>query len=236
MGNDDLSAQSTNEQEVFVQLEHQVERGSLFTHTVVSRNADRIHEAESFLYGLIDTLIEKGMITQDEVAQATGKVRQEMEEKGQTIGPGIALRVDGSDDRKVNFVQVNCAERYHICKAVCCKLHFALTVEEVESGKIKWDLGEPYYIRQESKGCCHHLNQNTNQCSIYEDRPGICRSYSCANDERIWKDFENMVLNEEWISEHLGKSRFRLMTMQMLPQNIAYQPVGSKTAPHNNKD
>ena len=210
-------------------LERQVERGSLLTHTVVSQNADRIHEAESFLFGLIDVLIERGALTQDEVLQAAGKVRQQMEENGQTVGPGIALRIEGDGAKRDDFVPVNCSERLHICKAVCCRLHFALTAEEVESGRIKWDLGEPYYIRHESTGCCHHLDPNDRVCTVYENRPSVCRQYSCAGDERIWKDFDKMILNEEWIEENLRASKPRLVTVQMLPQKVAYRRADGKS-------
>ncbi len=76
-----MQNEETSEEQALAQLERQVERGSLFTHTIVSRNSDQIHEAESFLYGVIDILIEKGIVTQDEVLQSAGKVRQEMEER-----------------------------------------------------------------------------------------------------------------------------------------------------------
>jgi hypothetical protein len=113
---------------------------------------------ESFLYGLIDVLIEKKIATPDEILQATEKVRREMEKRGETLGPGIALRVDEDESGEDEFVAINCSERLHICKAICCSLSFALSAEEVESGKIKWDLGQPYYIRQEKSGCCTHLD------------------------------------------------------------------------------
>jgi Fe-S-cluster containining protein len=206
-------------EEPLVRLEQQVERGNLFTHTIVSRNADQINLVESMLYGLIDVLAGKGTVTQEEIFEASAKARQEMEEKGQTSGPGVALWIegDGNDNKEKNFVPVNCAERLHICKAVCCKLHFALTAQQVESGKIKWDLGQPYYIRQEASGYCTHLEPGSRCCSVYADRPRICSRYSCAHDERIWKDFENMVLNDEWIEGHLGHSKPRLASMQMIP-------------------
>ena len=35
------------------------------------------------------------------------------------------------------------------------------------------------------------------------DRPGICRHYSRANEERIWSDFENMELNHECLDANL---------------------------------
>jgi hypothetical protein len=33
----------------------------------------------------------------------------------------------------------------------------------------------------------------------------VCRGYSCANDPRIWKDFERMELNAEWITANLSE-------------------------------
>jgi Fe-S-cluster containining protein len=103
-----------------------------------------------------------------------------------------------------------------ICNAVCCKLHFALSQGEVESGKVKWDLGQPYYIRHETNGFCSHNDRQTGGCSIYADRPGVCRKYSCANDERIWKDFDNMELNREWLDANLNRaSRPQIMATSM---------------------
>ena len=198
-------------------LERQVERGSLFTHTALSDNADRINEAEFMVYGLVDLLIEKGAVKSDEVFRAAARVQDEMEAKGETIGPGVALRVDEAEE-KDDFVPVNCAERIHICKAVCCKLQFALSAEEVESGNAKWDLGRPYFARKESTGYCTHNDPEKKSCQIYDDRPTVCRRYSCAKDERIWKNFEEMELNEEWINENLGESRPLLARALMFKQ------------------
>ena len=39
---------------------------------------------------------------------------------------------------------------------------------------------------------------------IYDDRPSPCRQYSCVGDDRIWKDFDAMELNQEWIDDRLG--------------------------------
>jgi Fe-S-cluster containining protein len=103
-------------------------------------------------------------------------------------------------------VEVDCSARLHICHAACCRLDFALSVEEVEAGKVKWDLGRPYFIRRESDGCCTHLDSASGTCRIYHDRPAVCRGYSCAKDTRIWKDFDNMVLNQEWIDANLGRA------------------------------
>jgi len=197
-------------------LERQIERGSFFLHTEVSRNAEDIHETQSLLFGAIDVLVASGLLKEEEILEAARKVRTQMDAQGRTTAPNIALRVDAPlAAGQPEFVAVNCAERLPVCKAICCRLHFALTAEEVEKGAVKWDMGRPYSIRQESDGSCTHMIGGN--CSVYADRPGICRRYSCATDTRIWSDFENMVLNEEWIAEHLKGDRPRLVATQMVP-------------------
>jgi Fe-S-cluster containining protein len=205
-------------------LERQIERGSLFTHTALSQNAEETHELASVAYGIIDLLIDKGILTRDDVLQSARSVRQQMDATSATAGPGVAMRVDSPAEPGKETVLVNCAERLPICKAICCKLTFALTREEIEAGHVKWDLGIPYYIRQEATGFCTHLRDSPRGCGVYENRPAICRRYSCAGDTRIWKDFEGMVLNEEWINEHLHGSKPTLMAAQMMPREVLSPP------------
>jgi Fe-S-cluster containining protein len=149
---------------------------------------------------LIDVLIQKGITIPEELSKAASDVRSEMFEKGEQAHTGVGLRIDDAqNDQPV--VAVNCNERMHICQAVCCKLQFALSVPEIESGDIKWDLGKPYFIRHETSGYCTHLHAEKKCCSVYDNRPQVCRKYSCANDTRIWKDFDKMELNEAFINE-----------------------------------
>jgi Fe-S-cluster containining protein len=95
---------------------------------------------------------------------------------------------------------VDCAARTQICQAVCCKLDFALTREEVLAGQVQWDLARPFFVGRASNGYCVHNDRATGGCAVYANRPSICRRWSCANDARIWKDFEQMKLNVEWLS------------------------------------
>lgn len=198
-----------------VQLERQVERGSFFTHTALGRNTLRLSEIESFAYGLIDVLLEKGVVSEEEIGKAAQNIRQELINTGEGIDSGVALRVE--NDRETEKPEiVDCAARMHICHAVCCRLDFALSQSEVEAGNVKWDLGRPYFIRHDTKGrCAHLLNHESGGCSVYANRPAVCRGYSCANDERIWKNFENMELNNEWIAEHLYETRPRALKVLM---------------------
>ncbi len=195
------------------ELERQVERGSLFLHSALSKHSARINEIESFLYSVIDMLAQKGIAPPVELTKVVEKVRQEMIDKGEMSNPGLALRVDAEDDS--TFIPFNCNERIPICKAVCCKLIFALSAEEIESGKIRWDLGMPYTIRQGKSCYCSHINPEDKQCTIYEHRPSVCKKYSCANDKRIWNDFEKMELNNQWIDENIKESKLHFIRAPM---------------------
>jgi Fe-S-cluster containining protein len=181
------------------ELERQVERGNVFAHAVLSEQASRANENEAIIRGLVELLIEREVVEAEDLVAAVKAVR------GQTnVDPDIAIRVDDENDPEYG-APVDCEARLHICKAVCCRLRFPLSVEEVESGgPLKWDLGRPYFNRHGSDGYCHQCDGETHACQIYDERPAPCRQYSCVGDDRIWKDFDAMELNQEWIDERLG--------------------------------
>lgn len=196
------------------EIERQVERASEFTHTALSRLGLRLNEIEKMLYGALDVLLARGVVSQDELEAAADEVQTEMVARGEIPEKLVALRMDREDAAPTSTV--DCAARMHVCHAVCCKLDFALSAEEVEGGRVKWDLGRPYYVRHHQSGYCHHNHRETGACGVYQDRPGPCRAYSCENDKRIWKDFAEMELNGEWLEEHLGdEARPRLMRVLM---------------------
>lgn len=196
-----MSAPDTN---LVDELQRQVERGSLFTHTALGQSALRVSELQAFLHGLTDVLLAKGVVGSDELAASIECVRAELQQRGESAGTGAVVRVDPETTGPPPSARVDCASRLHICHAACCRLDFALSVDEVEGGRVKWDLGRPYFIRHGADGGCTHLDAGTCGCSAYADRPRVCRSYDCTHDTRIWKDFDRMVLNDEWIAEHLG--------------------------------
>lgn len=117
---------------------------------------------------------------------------------------GARYRIDPPDPAPEAIL--NCAERVHLCKAVCCKLNFALTPAEVRSGKVKWDPKLPYLVAHGEDGYCAHLDRGKG-CNIFEDRPALCRRFDCRTDGRVWKDFEGMVPNREWIDGIVASSQ-----------------------------
>lgn len=110
---------------------------------------------------------------------------------------------------------INCAERVHLCKAVCCKLNFALTPSEVRSGKVKWDPKLPYLIAHGEDGYCAHLDHSKG-CTIFEDRPALCRRFDCRTDGRVWIDFERAIPNKAWI-DGIVASHQRVTPRRSLP-------------------
>jgi Fe-S-cluster containining protein len=184
-------------------MQSQMERASLFTHTALSDAFARLGQTQVVVQALVSLLVEAGVVTEEKLDAGLVDSRQKLSEQGVLAGPGVAMRVD-DDSIAATTVPVDCAARIHVCHAACCKLNFALSVKEVEAGHAKWDLGRPYFVRQGEDHYCSHMDRQTHGCGIYNNRPGVCRKYSCANDARIWKDFDRMILNEEWIEANLS--------------------------------
>jgi Putative zinc- or iron-chelating domain len=190
------------------ELERQVERGSMFTQAVFQKSFTRLSTLEAVVWELVETLVDKEVVAVAELPGAVAarvelEARSDAAEPSTLPWPAVAIRVD-PEEPKISE-PVDCAARISICQGVCCRLKFALTQEEVERGRVKWDIGHPYVIRQDSDGYCTHNDAGSHGCSIYAERPRLCRDYSCQGDARIWTDFDAMVLNQAWIDEHLGQ-------------------------------
>lgn len=222
------------------ELDRQVERGSFFAQAVFQRTTLRLSEVEAIVTRLIDVLAARGFVDPQEMglqAPQPGDERPADEGGGErpaesprsTISwPTVTIRVDDPHGPAEPAVAVDCDARMAICRAVCCKLAFPLSAEEVEVGTVKWDIGHPYVVRQESSGYCTHNDTTSGRCRVYAERPGICRRYSCAQDSRIWKNFDDMVLNQEWLDEHLGARDIHLegiLPSMDIPVTITTKPV-----------
>lgn len=212
------------------EIEHQMVRSSLFTQASIDRLTVRLQEAETFVNELVDVLRAREVLQPEDLSEPVPDATAEPPpdtpgitvpggQPGQFLGqgwPAVAFRQDSPGLEP--GPPVNCAERLHVCHAVCCRLNFALTLEEVDAGKVKWDLGYPFLLRHAPGGMCVHNEQGTLACTVYHDRPGVCRRYSCVNDTRIWKDFEAMELNTEWLDENLkDPSQIRLRSEPRTP-------------------
>jgi Fe-S-cluster containining protein len=182
-------------------LRNDVAEGLMYSHSRENANTSKVLEVASFSYALMELLMERGIISVEELDERKRKVGQRLADKFAEKGMGVAL----TDDEKDKYayegaVQIDCDNRIPLCRGACCRLSFALTVQDLEEGAVKWALGRPYMIRHDADGYCHHLERETKHCGIYDKRPIVCRSYDCRKDKRIWADFENRI-----VSPDLGK-------------------------------
>ena len=177
-------------------------RGNLFAHTALTEQAARAKKTEALLHGLAELLIRSDVINAEDLLDAVNTTGREIQEAHRQARLDVAIRVDG-DAPTVPAEEIDCEARIPYCKAVCCRLRWALTVEEIEHGPVKWDLGRPYFNRHNTEGYCQAIDMDSYGCTVYDQRPAPCRQFSCKGDDRIWKDFDAMVINQEWIDSHL---------------------------------
>jgi Fe-S-cluster containining protein len=177
-------------------LRQQMAEGLFYTHMRLSQNTNRLLEASAFLYGLVELLSEKGLISIEDLDQRKKAMGERLAAQLKEKGLGVMLQ--DSDEDKYSFqseVSIDCGKRVHLCRASCCRLRFALSRQDIYEGMIRWDLGQPYFIAHDRDGYCTHIERGTCHCTVRENRPIPCRGYDCRNDRRIWLDFENKVIN-----------------------------------------
>jgi len=179
-------------------LRNAVAEGLMYSHSRENANTSKVLEVASFSYALIELLNERGIISIAELDERKRQVGARLVEKFAEKGMGVALTDDEKD--KYSFertVEIDCENRLALCRGACCRLSFALTVQDLEEGAVKWELGRPYMIRRDADGYCHHLERENKRCTIYHQRPIVCRGYDCRKDKRIWADFENRIVSDE---------------------------------------
>jgi Fe-S-cluster containining protein len=233
---------------VATELEQQLRHSSFFMQASLEQQGKLTAKLDVYVTALIDLLFEQGVVDAERLSDAIAVNRQRQaedtaarhsSESGLPPWPTVLVRDEDSAPPAEATVIVDCEARLPICKAVCCTLPFPLSAAEVEGGKVKWDLGHPYMIRHDQHGMCVHNDHSTGGCTIYADRPAVCHGYSCANDERIWKDFDAMVLNEEFLgSRKRNDFRFTPVSGNAVPVTVrtgrrreAAEPVAGGATP-----
>ena len=175
-------------------LRDELVQGLMYTHSRANANTSKMLEVAAFSYALMELLIERGIISVEELDERKRKLGEVLLEKFNSKGMGVVVLKDEADKYTYQGgVIIDCENRRHLCRSACCRLRFALSVQDLEEGKLRWDLGHPYMIRHSEDGYCHHLKRENGHCGIYENRPLTCRSYDCRNDTRIWEDFEKRI-------------------------------------------
>jgi Fe-S-cluster containining protein len=185
---------------------HQIETeeildGFLYSYRQLDTNATKLYEASAHLYSLIELLVAKGIIGIEELDQRKKAVEKRLNDSFKEAGIGV--RVQNAKIDKYNLEEeseVDCEKRKHICRAACCAFAYALSLQDIREG-IRWSLGKPFMNARKADGFCVHLNKDTLTCNIYERRPAVCRQYSCRSDQRVWLDFDKMIINPDVFKE-----------------------------------
>ena len=176
----------------------EVELGFMFDHSLMSETARQALSGSTAALALAQLLVERGVIDEQAFAERRSTIAAELQEKTQRTGPGLFLN-DGGEDKYAltELPQINCSERVQLCKAACCTYRFPLARQDVEEAVVQWELGRPYLNRQDATGYCVHSDPAGRGCRVYDQRPAPCRVFDCRQDERIWSDFDAMIVNPE---------------------------------------
>lgn len=189
---------------VFYDILQEIGKGMRYLHTRINNNTAQSLETASFLYALVELLNEKGLLSFEELDERKALVAERLVKK--FVKSGLGIMYQESEEDKYAFsceAQVDCQNRLPICKAICCKFPFALSRQDVEEGMIRWEFGRPYLIAHDEEGYCVHIDRNTCQCTIYDQRPVPCRGFNCQENEkwRVWQDYEQKILNTQLVAE-----------------------------------
>ena len=175
----------------------EIAEGLLYVHARLRENTQAGLEAASFLYGLIELLNERGLVSIEELDQRKREVAQRLEDKNREKGVGVLLQDPEYDKYSFGGATIDCENRVHLCRAACCRLPFALSKQDIREGVVQWDLGQPYMIARGEAGYCTHLDQSCHRCAVHAHRPVPCRAYDCRNERKIWLDFDNKIVNPD---------------------------------------
>jgi Fe-S-cluster containining protein len=178
-----------------------VPEGLLYAHSRITDNTRKIVESSSFLYTLIELLDEKGFLSITEIDAKRKKVAERLVRKFEQSRIGL-LYQDPEEDKYAfdGNPEIDCQSCLQSCKAICCKIPFALSRQDVQEGLVRWEFGRPYLIAHDKDGYCVHLNRENYQCAAYEHRPLPCRGFNCRDNEKwpVWQNFDAQVINSEF--------------------------------------
>ena len=183
-------------------IELELSRGLQFANLIGSLHQEKLDEMTCLLNALVELLIGKGVVHVHELEQRKKEVATSYHESS-AEQPAVQLIETPDKYETEHEISLDCANRVSVCKALCCRLWFSLSVQDLSEGIVRWNYGMPYGIAQEN-GTCVHLDRTHLHCNIYPHRPLVCRSFDCRGDARIWKDYDQKILNPETAAQHFS--------------------------------
>jgi Fe-S-cluster containining protein len=162
-----------------------------FLHLVDAQTKARVVELASNLNALIETLVGEGHLPLEAYEK---RRRLTLVRENERASHDASIAVADVPDKYAleGLPQIDCEARLPLCRARCCAMSFALSVQDLDERVVRWNYRQPYKIAQGEDGYCVH-NTERRACSIYAQRPAICRTYDCRQDRRVWIDFDKRI-------------------------------------------
>lgn len=177
-------------------LEQRLARGLQFADMLGFTNQQETRENRITVEALAELLIAKGVVHLRELEARKQAIASAA--RAERTGPAVHLVATEDKYAAPTGEPIDCENRLHLCRARCCKLWFALSVQDLEERIVRWNYAQPYAVAQREDGYCVHQEvDGSRRCGIYEHRPLVCRTYSCRDDRRIWLDFDGYVPNPD---------------------------------------
>jgi Fe-S-cluster containining protein len=166
-----------------------VANGLRFVHLVEMQTKARLSELTASVNAMLEVLIGEGHLPLEAYEK---RRRLTVVRENERSGEEATVQLSDVPDKYAlrDLPQIDCASRLHLCKARCCMLSFALSVQDLDERVVRWNYGLPYRIARRPDGYCVH---NDGGCTVYEHRPAVCRTYDCRQDRRIWIDFDKGI-------------------------------------------
>jgi hypothetical protein len=190
-----LPAHNPHPQNTFEGLRDAVRAGLHMAHTVQARAMQAEFEHAVIVQSLLHVLLEKGIVAREELDTVYPQMQHalaELRTAQHGAGPRMTQPLEGYPEP----TGLDCAAHHPTCEAACCtSFSVVLTPEEAASGKYMWDVAFPYRLLTNAAGTCVYLDEDKRRCTIWADRPLVCRSYDCRTDDRIWSDYPTRNLS-----------------------------------------
>jgi Fe-S-cluster containining protein len=177
-----------------------MDEGLRFMHEIGGELRREIFETEMSIFALIDEILSSGLVDH---GRLNARWMEERAELMQNTREHRRVRIHENPDKYAitELPDIDCEARMHLCKGRCCTFTFPLSNQDLDERIVKYNYRRPYLIRQgpgpDGQKYCVHNHPETHGCTVYDHRPAVCRTYSCKNDTRVWKDFEARIPNDE---------------------------------------
>ena len=149
-------------------------------------------EAAAAIKALVDTLVSTGALPHGEYER---RRQRNLDVAARAIQEHPEVRLAPAVDKYAvgPLPDIDCASLLPLCRARCCTLTVWCSAQDLDERVVQWDYARPYQIRKREDNYCAHSEPSTYRCTIYAQRPAICRTYDCRQDRRIWRDFARKI-------------------------------------------